>query len=145
MRLLVFICLFFTLTTVTLGQDKPPVAVDDTVYFPIAYQPYENYFYIYPLSNDYSQEMHPIIIGSCSYVGAGVAIVTDTTISLFWFQLDEDIVFVIEEPTLSVDTLINRGDADFVDNARTDVEAAYPDHQQCGNPESNQSRVIVSA
>ncbi len=94
MRLLVFICLFFTLTTVTLGQDKPPVAVDDTVYFPIAYYPYEDYFHIYPLSNDYSQEMHPIMIGSCSYVGGvGVAIVTDTTISLFRFQLDEDIVF----------------------------------------------------
>ncbi len=89
MRVLVFIVLMFTWALSSNGQDKPPVAVDDTVYFPVMYEFYPEDFYIYPLSNDFSQEMHPIEIGACSYSGS---IVYDTVISIYGLQINEDLI-----------------------------------------------------
>ena len=75
---------------VSYGQDKPPVAVDDTVLFPVTTGPIMS-FMIYPLSNDFSQDMHPIKVASVVSGSAGsTAIAKDSTIEIIDLFLEEN-------------------------------------------------------
>lgn len=93
MRKLALILLLLTSTLYLPAQEKPPVAVDDTVYFPVSYKPHQEYFFIYPLGNDYSQEMHPIRVISAS-IGMNGGVITDSAIKISYLQLDQNYSFI---------------------------------------------------
>jgi len=59
--LCVSVILFCLLNFPVVAQDKEPVAITDTIIFPISYEPYY-IIKIKPLENDFSQDMHPVVI-----------------------------------------------------------------------------------
>ena len=76
---------------ISYGQDKPPVAVDDTVFCLITSEPLMYDINIYPLLNDYSQDMHPIKVASVVSGSAGsIAIAKDSTIEIIDLFLEEN-------------------------------------------------------
>ncbi|NQT76544.1 MAG: T9SS type A sorting domain-containing protein [Bacteroidetes bacterium] len=80
---------------VSYGQDKPPVAVDDTAFILVTSEPVMNDINIYPLLNDYSQDMHPIELIACSY-----PIIGDSAISisgLLWFEENDTLTYYIRD------------------------------------------------
>jgi hypothetical protein len=80
---------------ISYGQDKPPVAVDDTVFCLITSEPLMYDINIYPLVNDYSQEMHPIEVAMCS----GYHIINDSTISIheLWLEENDTLTYYIRD------------------------------------------------
>ena len=80
---------------VSYGQDKPPVAVDDTVFFLISSEPLMYDINIYPLLNDYSEEMNPIEVAMCS----GYHIINDSTIVIhdLWLEENDTVTYYIRD------------------------------------------------
>ncbi len=80
---------------VSYGQDKPPVAVDDTVFCLITSEPLMYDINIYPLLNDYSQDMHPMEVVACS----GYPIINDSTISIheLWLEENDTLTYYIRD------------------------------------------------
>ena len=76
------------LSTPSFAQDKKPVAVTDTVIFPVSHEPlYE--ITIRPLDNDFSQHMHPVVVHTAW--GSELTITTtlsDSTITLLNYAFE---------------------------------------------------------
>ena len=80
---------------VSYGQDKPPVAVDDTAFILVTSEPVMNDINIYPLLNDYSQDMHPIEVAMCS----GYPIINDSSIFIhdLWLEENDTLTYYIRD------------------------------------------------
>jgi hypothetical protein len=80
---------------VSYGQDKPPVAVDDTVFCLITSEPLMYDINIYPLLNDFAQDMHPLELAMCS----GYPIINDSSISIhgLWLQENDTLTYYVRD------------------------------------------------
>ncbi len=85
-RLFIYVCIVFSVNLQLHSQDKPPVAVNDSVTYNFPYENLWDTIIIYPLANDYSEDNHKIKI-------AGVT--TNNPIILHSFNNDSTIHLVI--------------------------------------------------